>query len=285
MTNQLDWQLYQLAKDKYKFKITRRWLSDIKRLQNGEPLDYIIGWRPFLNCRIDLSYRPLIPRPETEYWTEKLISQLKTGKREVKVLDIFAGSGCIGVAILKNIKKVKVDFADNDKLALKQIRKNLKINHLAAGRYRVISSDVFKNLNGKYDIIAANPPYIAFSRKNKVAKEVLRFEPHQAIFAGRKGLFYIEKIFKQAESYLKPKGEIWLEFDAPQKPAITKIARHYGYQCDFFKDQFNRWRYLRAIIAKAKAAKNNDISRKTISMSAKLKTVIAKRLAADTRAA
>lgn len=285
MANQWNWQLYQLAKDKYNFKITSRWINDVRRLQNGEPLDYIIGWRPFLNCRIDLSYRPLIPRPETEYWTEKLISELKTRKYEVKVLDIFAGSGCIGVAVLKNIKKVKVDFADNDNLALKQIRKNLKINQIAAGRCRVISSDVFKNLKGKYDIIAANPPYIAFSRKNKVAKEVLCFEPHGALFGGRDGLFYIEKIFKQAANYLKPEGEIWLEFDAPQKPAIAKIAQHDGYQCDFFKDQFNRWRYLRASIAKAKAAKNNDTSRKTISMSAKLKTVMAKRLAADTRAA
>jgi len=225
-------------------------MADVLRLKRGEPLDYVIGWLPFLNCRIDLTYRPLIPRPETEFWTEQAISCIKTRarlkKKRILIADVFAGSGCIGLAVLKNVKNVRVDFAEIDKFLIKQIKINLRLNKISPRFYRVIRSDVFKNLKGRYDFILANPPYLAFKRKNKIQKSVLRYENHQALFGGPDGLFYIKKFLQEAKKHLKNAGQIWIEFDSWQKQDIEKLLKKIGYgQFKFFRDQYNRWRYLR----------------------------------------
>ena len=88
-----------------------------------EPVDYQIGFIPFFHTKIDLSERPLIPRPETEYWTEQFVIELKTkvANKALQIADVFAGSGCIGIAILKNTKNTKVDFFEIDKTFVNQI--------------------------------------------------------------------------------------------------------------------------------------------------------------------
>ncbi len=205
-------------------------LKDLKRLKKGEPIDYIIGFYKFLGCKIDLSYKPLIPRSETEYWVEKELVNIKGD-----VLDIFAGSGCIGIALLKNTD-CKVDFAD--KYFLEQIKLNLKINKLKA---KVIQSDIFSCINKKYDFILANPPYIPLNRK---LDKSLFFEPKKALYGGKDGLFYIKKFLKQAKNYLKEYGVIYMEFDSCQKKEIEKLLKDYNYE--FYKDQYKKWRYLKA---------------------------------------
>lgn len=204
--------------------------KDLTRIKNKEPIDYIIGFYNFLNCKIDLSFKPLIPRPETEYWVEKILPELKGD-----CLDIFSGSGCIGIAILKHTK-AKVDLAD--KYFLEQIKFNLKINKVKG---KVISSDIFSNIKKSYDFILANPPYVPSNRK---LSKSISFEPKKAIYAGKDGLLYIRKFLKQAENHLKPQGVIYLEFDSGQKKEIEKLLKNYNYQ--IFKDQYNKWRYLRA---------------------------------------
>ena len=136
-----------LLRDKYAGRETADFLADVKRLEEGEPLDYVIGWREFLGCRIDLSEWPLIPRVETEWWTESVIE--KIGQQPAQVLDIFAGSGCIGLAILKHCPQAEVTFVDSEENCVRQIRKNLKINQLKA---EVFQSDIFnlKNSVGKF---------------------------------------------------------------------------------------------------------------------------------------
>lgn len=253
-----------LLSEKYQGKLTKKAKKDIEKLKKGEPLDYLIGFIKFLDCKIDLSQKPFIPRQETEYWVGKAIKEMQNAGRKtkkLKILDIFAGSGCIGTAILKNVKNTRVDFAEIDKKFLKQIEINLKINKINHRRYRIIQSNVFQNIKRKpaprhlaesgigagYHYIFANPPYIAKERKNKVQKSVLDFESKKALFGGKEGIFYIKKFLKEAKSrLLEGKGKIYLEFDSPQKEKIREILERHRYSLNyqFFKDQYGKWRYL-----------------------------------------
>jgi release factor glutamine methyltransferase len=257
--------------------------KDIERLKRGEPLDYVIGWKDFLGCKIDLSYRPLIPREETEFWVGGVVDRLcEIGSRAprdtishnnapLKVLDLFAGSGCIGLAVLKNCQNVEVTFADKEENSLKQIKKNLSIlipttlerpPKGSSGRFEVIQSDVFNLVASrgqsferplkdcppkalkKFDIIFANPPYIPIKRQ-KVQKSVKDWEPHQALYSGVDGLMIIKKFLHEAKKYLNLEGKIYLEFGYGQKGAIEKLLRQNKYKnWEFHKDQFGKWRWV-----------------------------------------
>ncbi len=225
-----------LLKEKYGGEASKKFYKDVERLTAGEPVDYVIGFTEFLGCKIDLSKKPLTPRPETEFWVERELQQIKKGK----VLDIFSGSGCIGIAVLK--RGLLCDISDIDLKAIQQIRKNLKINNVTG---KVIASNIFSNIKGVYNYIFANPPYIPTARSDKIQKSVLKYEPKKALFGGGDGLFYIKKFLKEAKSRLNPGGSIFMEFDPPQKRAIESLLKKYGYASwQFNKDQYHRWRWV-----------------------------------------
>jgi release factor glutamine methyltransferase len=225
-----------LLKSKYNGQTCQQYFDDIKRLTNGEPLDFVIGNTIFLDCFIDLSQKPLIPRDETEYWVNQAINQMPKDK-PIKVLDLFCGSGCIGLAILKHLPNAKVDFADISDSAIKQTKINLALNKFDKTRAKVIKSDVLKNINGKYDYIFANPPYIPNSRK--LFKSVINFEPKQALFAGVDGLKYIKIVLKDVKLYLKPSAILFMEIDSTHSK-FCKVKK-----IEVFKDQYNRPRYIK----------------------------------------
>lgn len=222
--------------------------KDVGRLKKGEPIDYVIGFVDFLGCKIDLSSRPLIPRPETEFWTEKAIEEIKRanrGRRKVRCLDIFSGSGCVGIAVLKNIPSAAVDFADKNEKFLKQIKLTARLNKINSRRFKIIKSDVFSNIRGEYDYIFANPPYVAKTKIKRVQKSVLKWEPSSAVFGGKDGLFYVRKFLKDAKNHLAPGGKVFLEFDSWQKQKISLLLKKSGCEkFQFHKDQFGKWRYL-----------------------------------------
>jgi release factor glutamine methyltransferase len=201
----------------------------------------------FLNCKIDISKKVFAPRPETEFWTKLALKEIKKLKeKKIDVLDIFAGSGAIGIAVLKNVKNTSCDFVDVDRSALSQIRINLKINNIKKRRYRIVKSNLFEeiNKNSLYDFILANPPYVALNRLSEVQPNVLKKDPRLALFAGKDGLDYIKRLLNEVKNHLKPKGRIYLEFDPQQKPEIKKISGKEGLNLKFRKDQFGKWRFL-----------------------------------------
>jgi len=199
----------------------------------------------FLNCKIDLSKKVFEPRIETEFWVGKALDELRIKNHELRVLDIFAGTGCIGITFLKNIKNARVDFADISQKAIKQIRINLKLNRVPRNQYRIYQSNLFEKIRkNKYDIIFANPPYIALERINEVQKEVLQKEPRAALFAGKDGMFWIERFLKEVKKHINKKGVIYMEFDPFQKEKIRKILEKREFKFEFRKDQFKKYRWL-----------------------------------------
>lgn len=203
----------------------------------------------FINCKIDASKKVFLPRTETEFWVKKVLKKIKNRnpRPNIQVLDIFAGTGCIGIAVLQALPGAvrRVDFADIWPDAIKQIKINLKLNEIAKERYGVYRSNMFKKLKGrKYDFIFANPPYVALDRVGEVQKEVLEKEPHVALFAGKDGTVLIKKFFSQVKKYLKPGGKIFIEFDPLQKREINEISKKEGFVELFKKDQFGKIRWV-----------------------------------------
>lgn len=236
-----------LLKEKYQGVMSEVAETDIERIKQGEPVAYVIGFVDFLGCKIDLSQRPLIPRTETEFWVEKVIEELNKNRLEkIKCLDMFAGSGCIGVAVLKNVASTAIDFVDQDDRAITQIEINCKLNSINPSRIQIILSNMFEHVSGLYDYIFANPPYIAESRKDEVQGLVISHEPHLALFGGADGLVYIEAFLDKAREYLNKNGQIYMEFDEHQKDGIEKILKGRDFkEINFYRDQFEKWRFLR----------------------------------------
>lgn len=239
-----------LLKEKYNGEKSVAFFADLKRLALGEPLAYLIGWAPFLNTKIHLDSRPLIPRPETEHWTEEAITAIRGGAtlplgfedKPVRILDLCAGSGCIGIAIAKALPNAIVEFAELNAEHLPTIKKNLEANKIDLKRTNIVHSNLFSNLSGQYDFILTNPPYID-PALDRIEESVRTFEPYVALFGGRKGLEVITDIITQAPKHLAPGGQLWIEHEPEQSEAIHKLGEKAGFSVATHKDQYDIERY------------------------------------------
>ncbi len=245
-----------LLKDKYHFSeidiekiihhtdenlLTEELKKDIQLLNSGYPLDYIIGFTEFLGLKINLNHRPLIPRPETEYWTEKIIKSLSHDS-QLNILDMFCGSGCIGLTLIKNFPNSNCTFADVNPDFLSQTQQNAEINKIDTSRIQLIESNIFSSIFGTFDLIVANPPYVS---KHDQVGEGIEHEPQSAIFAQKDGFELIEKFLQDASKYINSEGRIFMEFGETQKDKVEELLRLYKYtQWDFHKDQFDKWRWV-----------------------------------------
>lgn len=237
-----------LVRDKYDGDASQVTDEDQERLASGEPLAYVIGWMPFQGLRIDLSSHPLIPRPETEWWTEHLIEQLRErfGDLPFRLLDLCAGSGAIGLSILKAFPQAQVSFGELMPEHAEQIRKSIDLNGLDAARADIRTSDLFADFPGEtWDVIAANPPYIPDDRAAELEASVTEHEPPEALFAGPDGLGLIRGIVAEAPQRLTPGGELWMECDISNIEMAQKLAQEAGArESVILTDQYGRPRTL-----------------------------------------
>ena len=246
----MDREIQWLLQEKYDGVESAAFRADSARLAAGEPLAYVIGWAPFLTTRIYLDSKPLIPRPETEYWTEQAIRWLAGRAHEVRapaVLDMCAGSGCSGVAIAHALPTAAVTFAEIDSAHLSTIQKNLAHNlntrytsHPA--QYTVRASDLFATVEGTFDLIVTNPPYID-ATLDRVDAAVQLHEPERALYGGPEGMAIITRLIADAAAFLRPGGQLWIEHEPEQTTAIATLATTHNLAAETHIDQYDVCRF------------------------------------------
>jgi release factor glutamine methyltransferase len=229
--------------DEYKGEKTEGFYADLARLASGEPLAFIIGSIPFLHTTIHLDSHPLIPRVETEFWVEKAIAEIKnSGKENPRVLDLCAGSGCIGVAVAKEIVGALVHFAELDARHHTTIVKNCITNGIAEERTAVSGGHLMSETQPPYDFILSNPPYIPLESIH-VEESVTKFEPALALYGGEDGMTVIREIIQQACTRLTPSGFLYIEHEPGQAEAIAEEALRSHMTCVTHNDQYAVARY------------------------------------------
>lgn len=245
-----------LLREKYNGEKSEAFFADCKRLALGEPLAYVIGWTPFLDTKIYLDSHSLIPRPETEHWAKEAIAVIRGGAtlplgfatHPPRILDLCAGSGCVGVAVAKAVPTALVDFAEIDEAHLPTITKNITTNNIDPSRTRVIHSNLFSALSDtQYDLILSNPPYID-EHQHQAEQSVTDHEPYLALFGGHKGLEVVAKIIAEAPVHLAPGGQLWIEHDPAQSPAIKELGAAAHLAVTTHTDQYDIERYSTLVV-------------------------------------
>ena len=194
----------------------------LKRLESGEPVQYIVGNMDFYGFNFDIDSRVLIPRFETEELVEKTINYLKYYKQDLSIIDLGTGSGCIAITLKKLLPSSNVTAVDLSTDALEVAKGNAK--KLGAD-INFIQSDMLSNATGKFDCIISNPPYIAYDEE--IMEIVKNNEPHIALYADNNGLYFYEEILKNCSKFLNDKFLIAFEMGQTQGEAIKDLAHKY----------------------------------------------------------
>ena len=196
----------------------------MNRVLPHTPIQYIMGTTKFCGINFLVDERVLIPRPETEMLVEvaeEFFYERRKTKDERRILDLCTGSGCIAISLTKRLPDCKIVASDISDEALEVARWNADSKD-GAGRIKFIKSDLFEYIDGKFDIIVSNPPYIARYEFYTLQKEVLE-EPRIALDGGEDGLDFYRKIVSSAPSYLRPGGHIIFEIGFGQAAEIKDI--------------------------------------------------------------
>ena len=212
-----------------------------KRLENGEPVQYIVGNVDFYGNIINVNQNVLIPRFETEELVEKTVNLIKKYfDKKVNIVDLGTGSGCIAITLKKQID-CNMDAVDISSDALEVARENAKINDVDINFYQ---GDMLDTLDKKYDIIISNPPYIAHDEE--IMDVVKKNEPHLALYASDNGLYFYHKILEKASNYVNDKSIIAFEIGYTQGLEIVSTAKKYFPQAKILleKDLQNKDRFV-----------------------------------------
>ena len=225
----LDWKLhinraefYMNPNGEVKEELLAELESVLKQREQRVPLQYLMGECEFMGYDFYVDERVLIPRQDTELLVEKLLPHIQ-GKR---VLDVCTGSGCIAISLAVLGKPEQMDAVDLSEKALIQAGKNAKRLGADVSFYR---SDMLDEINGRYDVIVSNPPYIASDVVDELMPEVQEHEPRMALDGGADGLDLYRRLLAQAPERLLSGGLLAVEIGYDQREAVMELFREQGF--------------------------------------------------------
>lgn len=205
-----------------------RFVSLFERFIMGEPVAYLTGKKEFYGLDFDVDGNVLIPRPETELLVEKVLSVVPEKGAGVKILDVGTGSGCIAISLAKSLPYASITATDISAPAIEVAKKNA-LKHGVDSRINFVVTDLMENIDGPFDFVVANLPYIGKEKFNFVSREAEKYEPHVALFGGEDGLRLYDKLFRQLNS-LKWRPRFFMgEFGFLQGDEMRRIlSEHFG---------------------------------------------------------
>ena len=220
-----------------------------KALKTGEPIQYILGEADFYNLKFKVNTSTLIPRPETEELVDLIIKSQTTNNLEtIKILDIGTGSGCIPIALKKNIPNSKVTGIDISDQALEVAKSNAVKNNVDI---EFLNLDILSNHQPLYiyNVIVSNPPYVLNSESAQMDKRVLNFEPHLALFVENNDpIIFYKRIIDLCNKHLAEKGVLYFELN----PMYAIEVKNYANTSKIFnftelsQDMSGKTRFLKA---------------------------------------
>jgi len=208
-----------------KFELIAQFVEELK---TNKPLQYILGEADFYDLKFKVNEHTLIPRPETEELVHTIINENKS--TNLNVLDIGTGSGCIPICLAKNLNQAKLSTADISAKAIETAKKNAKLNDVEISFY---NRDILKWMDfewEEYDIIVSNPPYVTEAEKEKMEDNVLKYEPHTALFVSdHDPLIFYRTISELAISHLKKGGKLYFEINESLGEEMKELLEVKGF--------------------------------------------------------
>lgn len=228
----------KILAEKYDGVPTEAFRADCARIDAHEPWQYVLGYAEFLGCRIDLpnAHPAMVPRDETAFWVERVIREWGSAG-PLRALDCYAGSGNIGIALLKHLPEAQVTFNELDEALLPQIAHSIEVNNIDSARATLITGDSLKNITGKFDIICANPPYVDPADAGDIDPE-MHYEPQIAFFGSSDGFGHHRELIREGKRYLTPRGVLYVECDMTQVEELKSMLAATDWNYEFWNDLY-----------------------------------------------
>ena len=197
----------------------------VRERKKRVPLQYLFGECEFMGLSFHVDERVLVPRQDTECLAETVIRHI-SGKEDCRILDLCCGSGCIGLSIGHFCPHTDITLADASQGALEVAKENAEKLGIHAD---LVQGDLFEHIQGRFDAIVSNPPYIPSEVIEGLMKEVREYEPRMALDGSRDGLLFYRRIIAQAGDYLKEKGMLFFEIGYDQGEQVCTMMKDAGY--------------------------------------------------------
>ncbi len=211
----------------------KKYYENIEKVIQGKPVQYITNHQSFYGLDFYVDENVLIPQPDTEILVEEVIKISRSRSQKPRILDICTGSGAIAIALDKNIE-AQIMASDISKNAIEVAKKNA-LKHESNLEFRV--SNLFENIEGKFDLVVSNPPYIETETIKNLSEEV-KNEPILALDGGKDGLVFYRILAEKSREYLKNGGFLAVEIGYNQRRKVVEIFEKAGFEEVYAKRDF-----------------------------------------------